>query len=63
MRLAPGIAPKEPGYEHTDGSPLRSGDGRNALVIIFSLLLAKCEDEARSMVQETRQLHYGSEVE
>ena len=31
-----------------------------ALVIFFSLILAKCEDEARGMVQEPRQLHFGS---
>ena len=37
--------------------------GATALVIFFSLLLAKCEDEARSKVQDTQQLHYGSEVE
>lgn len=37
--------------------------GATALVIFFSLVLAKCEDEARNMVQDHRQLHYGSEVE
>lgn len=31
-----------------------------ALVIFFSLILAKCEDEARGMVQEPRQWHFGS---
>jgi hypothetical protein len=31
-----------------------------ALVIFFSLILAKCEDEARRMVQDSRQSHFGS---
>lgn len=31
-----------------------------ALVLFFSLILAKCEDEARGMVHEPRQLHFGS---
>jgi hypothetical protein len=30
-----------------------------ALVIFFSLILAKCEDEARGMVHDTRQWHFG----
>lgn len=34
-----------------------------ALVILFSLILAKCEDEARSMVEDSRQLHFGSGTE
>ena len=34
--------------------------GATALVIVFSLVLAKCEDEARSMVQDSRQLHFDS---
>lgn len=37
--------------------------GATALVIIFSFLLAKCEDEARGMVRDKRQLHFGSESE
>lgn len=32
--------------------------GATALVIFLSLVLAKCEDEARSMVQDSRQLHF-----
>lgn len=37
--------------------------GATALVMFFSLILAKCEDEARGMVRDNRQMHYGSEVE
>jgi len=37
--------------------------GGATLVIIISLVLAKFEDEARHMVHDDRQLHYGSETE
>jgi hypothetical protein len=37
--------------------------GATAFVVFFSLILAKCEDEARDMVRDHRQFHYGSEVE
>lgn len=37
--------------------------GATALVIFFSLILAKCEDEARSMIQDNRQLHFGSGID
>jgi flagellar basal body-associated protein FliL len=37
--------------------------GATALVIFFSLVLAKCEDEARSMIQDSRQLHFGGGAE
>jgi hypothetical protein len=37
--------------------------GATASVVFFSLILAKCEDEARGMVRDNRQFHYGSEVE
>jgi hypothetical protein len=33
--------------------------GAAALAIFISFVLAKCEDEARRMVKDGRQLHYG----
>lgn len=58
-----GGAPKEPAMSILTAFLVVVMLGATALVIFFSLVLAKCEDEARSMVQDTRQLHYGSEVE
>lgn len=37
--------------------------GAAALVIFISPVLAKCEDEARRMLMDSRQLHYGDENE
>ena len=37
--------------------------GATAFVVFFSLVLAKCEDEARGMIRDNSQFHYGSEVE
>ena len=34
-----------------------------ALVIFFSHILAKCEDVARGMVQDSRQLHFGGSTD
>lgn len=37
--------------------------GPAALGIFLSLLLAECAEEARGMVNDERQLHYGGETE
>lgn len=37
--------------------------GAAALAIFISFVLAKCEDEARRMVKDAHQLHYGDETE
>jgi hypothetical protein len=34
--------------------------GGTAVIIAISFMCAKCEDEARRMVRDERQLHYGS---
>ena len=37
--------------------------GPVGLGIFLSLLLTECEEEARGMVKDERQLHYGSQAE
>jgi hypothetical protein len=37
--------------------------GAAALAIVISLVLAKCEDEARRMLKDGHQLHYGNDTE
>ena len=37
--------------------------GAAAIAIIVSFVLAKFEDDARRMVKDERQRHYGSDVE
>ena len=37
--------------------------GGAALVMVISIILAKFEDEARHMIHDDRQHHYGGETE
>ena len=37
--------------------------GGAALVMIISFILARCADEARHMIHDDRQHHYGGETE
>jgi hypothetical protein len=37
--------------------------GGGALAMVISFVCAKCEDEARRMVHDNRQVHYGSATE
>ena len=34
--------------------------GGGALALVISFVCAKCEDDARRMVRDAQQLHYGS---